>query len=124
MARTPSREHEAMCRRCGSCCYEKVIIDDRVFQTRKPCEYLDEDTMTCTVYDRRFRVNPRCLDVPKAIACHVFPADCPYVADLDDYVPPVAGWLEVGTLRKIARGALLTCEDVIADMRRSRPSKP
>lgn len=118
MACNPSAEHEALCRRCGRCCYEKLIIDNHVFTTRKPCSYLDVETNLCTIYERRFEVNPRCLSVPQGIELGVFPADCPYVRGLQDYFPAEEGYLEEGIARKIERGLLTTCEEIREEMRR------
>ena len=109
-------DHEALCRRCGRCCYEKLILDGRVFTTRKPCPHLDETTKQCVVYERRFQVNPRCLTVEQGIQLGVFPAECPYVRDLPDYLPAEEGWLDDDIVREIERGRLLTCDDVLAKM--------
>ncbi len=114
----PSPEHDAACRRCGRCCYEKLIVDSHVFATYKPCRYLDVRTNLCKAYERRFEVNPRCLDVKTGIAFGVFPADCPYVRDLPDYLPAEDGWLDEGTVRKVRAGILYRYEDVLAEMRR------
>ena len=116
MSRVQSPEHEALCRRCGRCCYEKFIIEGRVFTTRRPCHCLDLNTNLCTVYDRRFTVNPRCLDVTRGIEMGVFSADCPYVAGMAQYLPAENGWLGEETVRRIERGLLCTCEDVLAEM--------
>ena len=89
-----SAAHEALCRRCGRCCYEKFIVDGSVFTRRTPCPHLDVQTHLCTVYERRFQVNPRCLDVEQGIQFGVFPASCPYVRGLRDYKPSEEGWLE------------------------------
>jgi len=113
-----SPEHEALCRRCGRCCYEKFIVDGHVFNTRRPCPYLDTRTNLCTVYDHRFEVNPRCLDVAAGIALGVFPADCPYVRDLPGYVPAEDGWLDEDIAGKIEAGLLRRYEDIRAEMRR------
>ena len=119
----PPPEHEAKCRRCGRCCYEKLIIDGHVFTTRTPCRYLDVTARTCTVYERRLDLNPRCLTVPQGIELGVFPADCPYVQGLHDYLPAEEGWLEAETVRKIERGQLRTYGEVLADMRRCMESR-
>jgi len=82
-------EHsQDLCRRCGRCCYAKVIADGEVYYTNLPCPYLDTATNLCTVYERRHEVNPDCLTVEEGIKLGVFPADCPYVKDLPDYHPP------------------------------------
>jgi len=85
-------DHEARCRRCGRCCYKKIIIGQTVFYTPFPCRFLDVETKLCSVYDRRRSMNPGCLTVPEGIARGVFPADCPYVQGLSEYVPPVEEW--------------------------------
>ena len=84
----PGSDIEGLCRRCGRCCYAKVIIGDEVCYTDIPCEFLDPATKTCTVYGRRFEANPDCLTVEEGIKARVFPADFPYVAGLDGYRPP------------------------------------
>jgi len=84
-----SEDREAICRRCGRCCYAKLLVGDQVIYTDTPCAYLDVETRLCTVYDRRHEVNPDCLDIEEGIRRGVFPADCPYVADIPGYRPPV-----------------------------------
>jgi len=84
------RAGEDACLRCGRCCYAKVVIGDDVFYTDIPCLYLDVSTRLCRVYEHRFEVNPDCLTVEKGIAGRAFPADCPYVAGIQDYRPPRA----------------------------------
>jgi len=79
---------EDLCRRCGQCCYAKVIIDDEVYYTDIPCERLDTKTNLCKVYDRRFELEGDCLTVEEGIRLGVFPADCPYVAGVKGYHPP------------------------------------
>ena len=93
-------------------------MDGHVFTTRTPCPYLDVRTRLCTVYENRFQVNPRCLNVKQGIELGVFPASCPYVRGLRGYRPAEEGWLERGVARRIERGLLLTCEDVLREMRR------
>lgn len=123
MTHRPTPEHEALCRRCGRCCYEKLIIEGRVFTTRTPCPHFDVKTRLCADYDHRHEVNSRCLTVAQGIEFGVFPADCPYVAKLKDYLPAEEGWMEEETLRKIERGRLFTAEQVRDDMRRCAARK-
>lgn len=118
MTQPSDEEHEALCRRCARCCYEKLIVDGHVFTTRKPCPYLDVKTRLCKVYTRRRQVNPRCLTVAEGIAHGVFPTDCPYVKDLPDYVPGEDGWLDDDIVEMIERGRLTRFEDVRDAMRR------
>ncbi len=82
------KNNEDLCRRCGRCCYAKVILEKEVYYTDIPCVYLDLETNLCTVYEHRFEVNPDCLTVEEGIKMGVFPADCPYVKDLPGYRPP------------------------------------
>lgn len=55
------QEWEAICNRCGLCCYEK-IRDHRgiVISTPIPCQHLDLHSHECKVYDKRFTVGENC----------------------------------------------------------------
>lgn len=79
IATNADAEHEALCTRCGKCCYKKVILGRTVFITPFPCEFLDTETNTCTVYANRYEKNPNCLPVVDAMRHNAFPADCGYV---------------------------------------------
>lgn len=79
---------ESVCRKCGRCCYAKLIVDGEVVYTPFPCKYLDLETNLCKVYERRHEVNPECLTVEQGIEMGIFPADCPYVKDIPGYKPP------------------------------------
>jgi len=59
-----------------------------------PCPYLDEKTRLCTVYENRHKINPDCLTLEEGIRIGVFPADCPYVKDLEGYKPPREEWTQ------------------------------
>jgi len=54
-------EWEALCRRCGECCYELVFDEDDKLTASTICEYLDPDTRQCRVYDTRFEVCHDCI---------------------------------------------------------------
>lgn len=84
-----AEEHEALCLKCGRCCHRKVLVGDRVIGFDSPCPHLDADTKLCRVYESRHEVNAECLSVPEGIRRGVFPADCPYVAGLAGYIPPL-----------------------------------
>lgn len=114
--------HEALCRRCGRCCYEKYVVEERVFTSRKPCPHLDVKTRCCKVYEQRRKVNPRCVTVAEGINMGVFPADCPYVQGVKGYVPSEEGWLDDDLVRWIEKGVLEHAEDVRREMRR-KPGK-
>jgi uncharacterized cysteine cluster protein YcgN (CxxCxxCC family) len=55
----------------------------------RPCPQLDTRTNTCTVYERRFSVQPNCAKVRwiHAVADPYMPPDCGYV---QRYRPPLA----------------------------------
>jgi len=122
---TQDEDHEALCRRCGRCCYEKLIIDDCVFTTRKPCPHLDTKSNTCVIYARRHKLNPRCLSVEEGIRYGVFPADCPYIQNLPDYRPAEEGWLDDEVVTLIERGQIFHADDIRAEiiLRSARPGK-
>lgn len=90
----PAQDFEALCRRCGRCCYAKLILDGHVVYTPYPCPHLDEHSRLCTVYDKRFEVNPQCVPAEEAIRNGLLPGDCPYVRELPGYVPPRERWTE------------------------------
>lgn len=77
------------CRRCGRCCYEKVIFKGEIYYTPTPCEYLDPQSRQCTVYPDRHRLRPGCAPLTaRNLRQGILPADCPYVADISDYPAP------------------------------------
>ena len=83
-------EWEAKCKCCARCCYEKIEFEEEVYYTDIPCEMLDLETLRCTVYaDRNIR-RPGCVRLtPELVTQGFLPADCPYVADIPDYVAPI-----------------------------------
>ena len=85
-------------------------MSGRVFYTPYYCPYLDTETRLCTIYDRRHELNPHCLSVEEGIEIGVFPADCPYVADIPDYTPPVEEWDE-DALEEALEGVARAQED-------------
>ncbi len=52
------------------------------------CDHFDPDARLCTIYERRYELNRRCLTVEEGIKLGVFPADCPFVRDAPGYRPP------------------------------------
>ncbi|MCB9833442.1 MAG: hypothetical protein H6807_13310 [Planctomycetes bacterium] len=88
----PIEVWEALCRRCGKCCTEKVEVDGKIYITKKYCRFLDPETKLCRVYENRFEAEPGCVDVPAGIKMGVFPADCPYVADIRKYQAAIEVW--------------------------------
>jgi uncharacterized cysteine cluster protein YcgN (CxxCxxCC family) len=73
---------DAICRKCGSCCYEK---DRRggafVTNWRSPCRFLEESTRLCTVYEKRFSACHECrkMTIVHALFAPYLPATCGYV---------------------------------------------
>lgn len=89
LAKLSKEEWEALCERCGRCCFEKVDDGDAIYYTSKPCDRFDPETRLCTVYDKRNQVRPDCLPLtPEVLTAGFLPADCPYVAGLEDYTAP------------------------------------
>lgn len=114
----------SQCRKCGRCCYAKLILDGEVVYTPFPCSHLDEETRLCTIYERRHELNPQCLAVEVGIRLGVFPADCPYVRGLPDYVPPRR--LTRRELKELGQEILeaqQTVRDPAADKNQRRPSR-
>jgi uncharacterized cysteine cluster protein YcgN (CxxCxxCC family) len=73
---------EAICRRCGGCCYEKEIAGGKVLiDYRSPCRHLDASTGLCIVYDRRFRECRECrkMTIFHALFVSYLPNSCGYV---------------------------------------------
>ena len=74
-----SAKWEALCDRCGRCCYEKIEYQGRVFYTRTPCKYLNVKNNSCEIYHRRDTLQPDCARLtPELAVSGVLPPDCPY----------------------------------------------
>lgn len=82
---------EALCRRCGRCCYEKLLYRGRVYYTDRACPQLDPVSRRCRVYESRRQRQPDCAVLDEALVAQGFlPLDCPYV--VRQFGPdPVAG---------------------------------
>ena len=79
--RPVGKDWESRCRQCGFCCLEKFETDDgSIYYTQGRCEFLDPVTRQCTVYDRRFSVNPDCVQLTPELAERLtwLPPDCGY----------------------------------------------
>ncbi len=73
---------ESLCRRCGRCCFEKLVdADGRIHPTRIPCCHLDVATRECRVYEKRLEVGEGCIRLtPEVVAAIAWlPEDCAYV---------------------------------------------
>ena len=63
---------EAICKRCGRCCYEKVDLGGGIIHyTDEPCVHLDTETNLCKVYDKRDEVEPDCITLTEHLVRQV-----------------------------------------------------
>ena len=99
-------DHEAKCKRCGRCCYKKVLYRGRMFYTPFPCLHLDEKTRLCRVYECRYTVNSQCLSVEDGLKLGVFPSDCPYAQGVPNYKAPVVNQITPEVVRLIGAGKI------------------
>lgn len=84
-----SAEWEEVCKRCGRCCYEKLDYQGRIYYTDVPCLHLDVELNQCRIYGQRSELHPECAQLtPELVAAGILPADCPYVAGIEDYPAP------------------------------------
>lgn len=72
---------DSLCKQCGRCCLEK-LEDGRgkIIYTQEACQYLDCETMRCTIYERRAELNPLCVQLTPELVpeLHWLPPDCGY----------------------------------------------
>ena len=76
------RRWDAICNRCGLCCYQKEYRGGRMaINTHRPCPYLVVETRLCMVYETRFKVCPDCkkVNLLRALFSSLLPAECAYV---------------------------------------------
>ncbi|MEJ2475752.1 MAG: hypothetical protein P8Y74_17985 [Desulfobacterales bacterium] len=79
-----SSQWEAICRRCGRCCYEKIDFEGQIYLTDIPCEHLDLKTRLCQVYMDRDNKRPGCVRLtPDHLDKGLLPPDCAYLAGLE-----------------------------------------
>jgi uncharacterized cysteine cluster protein YcgN (CxxCxxCC family) len=97
-----TEEWEALCRGCGSCCFEK-IEDERgtIFYLLKACRYLDVVTRQCRIYDNRFTINPECVKLTAELVPTLrwLPRDCGYLAPPPLDCPPMPDRRRAGRKR-------------------------
>lgn len=71
---------ESICRRCGRCCYQKIIYRNILYYTDIPCVYLDQNRMECKIYSQRQEINSECaLLTPALVQSGVLPPECAYL---------------------------------------------
>jgi len=78
---------EALCHRCGQCCFEKGIDGKgRIIETGVPCRHLDIHSRLCRVYPQRQQIEFDCIKLkPENIASLKWlPANCAYRQWLED----------------------------------------
>lgn len=76
-------EWEAICNRCGKCCYEKVDLGGGVIRyLDEPCKHLDTATNLCKVYLCRHVEEPDCISLTEDLVRSLgwLPEDCAYLA--------------------------------------------
>jgi uncharacterized cysteine cluster protein YcgN (CxxCxxCC family) len=88
----PLEVWEALCTKCGKCCAEKVEIDGKIYISKQYCRFFDPATKLCKVYENRFQAEPDCSDIESGIPLGLFPADCPYIKDIEGYQPAIETW--------------------------------
>lgn len=83
------KDWDAVCCRCGRCCFEKIDFEGRIYYTDIPCEFLDPATRLCRVYDERDSRRPGCVRLTaETLGKGFLPGDCPYVSGIEGYHAP------------------------------------
>ena len=74
-------EWDALCKKCGKCCFDKLVDEEDNLIAATPCEHLDQETGLCLVYENRFTVCPDCikLTLENLPTFDWLPDDCGYV---------------------------------------------
>lgn len=74
---------EAVCARCGRCCFVREAGADGSVAVNyaEPCRFLDMDTHRCRVYAKRFEECPECHRLTPATVFFQrhLPKECAYV---------------------------------------------
>ena len=74
-------EWEAICDKCGKCCYEKVDLGGgHIYYTDQPCEHLDTETNLCKFYDKRHEIEADCISLTEELVKTLdwLPEECAY----------------------------------------------
>ncbi|MEE2828248.1 MAG: hypothetical protein VX498_03590 [Myxococcota bacterium] len=78
------REWEALCDRCGNCCFDEIMVDGKRGRSAIPCRFLDPVDNNCRVYGDRFAAEADCTRVtPSVVLQGRLPPDCNYVAEMN-----------------------------------------
>ncbi|MFZ4856256.1 MAG: YkgJ family cysteine cluster protein [Desulfuromonadaceae bacterium] len=80
---------DRLCKKCGSCCFEK-IEDQRgnIFYMQSACRFLDIDSRRCKIFERRFEINPGCVQLTPELVQSLrwLPRNCGYRRKIDESV--------------------------------------
>jgi len=98
---------EAVCRKCGRCCYEKVDLGGGIIRyTDEPCVHLDTETNMCKVYERRGEVEPDCITLTEHLVrtLHWLPEECAYVEHVR-HMDTLAAVREIASAKKRSRNS-------------------
>jgi uncharacterized cysteine cluster protein YcgN (CxxCxxCC family) len=72
---------DSHCNQCGKCCFEKIENDNgTIYYTQTACRFLDVISRKCKIYERRFEINPSCIQLtPDLVQTLIWlPRDCGY----------------------------------------------
>ncbi len=76
------KDWDSICKRCGKCCYFRSYSANGEVRVHYdiPCEYLDEETHLCKVYEKRMKECDHCakVDLYTALYEPTLPNDCAY----------------------------------------------
>lgn len=77
------KDWDSLCNRCGKCCYTRYISKTGkvIINYFEPCQFLDEETHLCKVFEDRFRKYARCgkVNMRHSLFNPLMPSDCAYV---------------------------------------------
>lgn len=85
----PQGEWDSHCLQCGRCCFEKIEDEKgRIFYTQTACRFLDVISRTCKIFERRFEINPECVQLtPELVeSLRWLPRSCGYKQPTEDTV--------------------------------------
>lgn len=74
-------EWEAICQRCGACCFEKKIDKQGIVHTTAiPCRFLDIHNRSCRIYQHRLQVEEDCIKLTPELITDLkwLPEGCAY----------------------------------------------
>jgi len=77
-----SKNWDDLCDRCGLCCYDRCVSRGKVvIDYSSACEFLDQETRLCRVFESRFSKHPDCgrVNIIRALFHRYLPPDCAYV---------------------------------------------